>query len=98
MADGSDGELTEPVRGIPGFADRLNAAFRRTEPALSNERAAELLGAKCGVQVSSAYLSMLRTGKQQNPSAQLVAAIARLFRVPIEAFRGQVSRPGRYCR
>lgn len=35
---------------------------------------------------SAAYLSQLRTGKRDNPSARHLAAIAGLFRVPMEYF------------
>ncbi|NIH70283.1 helix-turn-helix domain-containing protein [Modestobacter marinus] len=35
---------------------------------------------------SAAYLSQLRTGTRDNPSARHLAAIAGLFRVPIEYF------------
>lgn len=39
-----------------------------------------------GVTTSAAYLSQLRTGKWDNPSARHLAAIAGLFRVPMEYF------------
>jgi transcriptional regulator with XRE-family HTH domain len=38
------------------------------------------------VTTSAAYLSQLRTGKRDNPSARHLAAIAGLFRVPMEYF------------
>jgi transcriptional regulator with XRE-family HTH domain len=39
-----------------------------------------------GVTTSAAYLSQLRTGKRDNPSARHLAALARLFEVPMEYF------------
>jgi len=75
---------------MPQLADRLNVLFARvprrggTQP-YSNDRAAEELSA-AGVSVTGAYLSQLRSGKRNNPSARLLAAIAALFEVPVTYF------------
>lgn len=76
--------------GVPYLAERLNVLFTRvprrggTQP-YSNERAAEELAA-AGITVTGTYLSQLRSGKRNNPSARLLAAIADLFDVPITYF------------
>lgn len=77
-------------RGIPHLADRLNALFARvpasgTSQLYSNDRAAKELG-DAGVKVTGSYLSLLRSGKQRNPSARLLGAIADLFDVPVTYF------------
>ena len=76
--------------GLPHLADRLNVLFARvpqagTNQRYTNDRAAEDLTA-AGVSVSGAYLSLLRSGKKNNPTARLLAAIADLFEVPITYF------------
>lgn len=76
--------------GVPHLADRLNALFARVpQPGsthlYSNERAAKELSAK-GVKVTGTHLSLLRSGKRNNPSARLLAAIADLFDVPLTYF------------
>lgn len=80
----------EEVGGLPHLADRLNVLFARvprpgTNQRYTNERAAEEL-TEAGVSVSGAYLSLLRSGKKNNPTARLLAAIAELFQVPITYF------------
>lgn len=76
--------------GLPHLADRLNVLFARvprrgTNQPYSNDRAAEELSS-AGVSVTGAYLSQLRSGKKNNPSARLLAGIAELFEVPITYF------------
>jgi transcriptional regulator with XRE-family HTH domain len=72
------------------FAARLNHLFAVVpgpsgrSPWTNDEAAAEM--ATRGVSMSAAYLSQLRTGKRDNPSARHVAAIADLFGVPMEYF------------
>ena len=72
------------------LAARLNHLFA-TVPApdgrslWTNDDAAAAIAAE-GVSMSSAYLSQLRTGKRDNPSARHLAAIAGLFGVPIDYF------------
>ncbi len=76
--------------GIPGLAERLNYLFLHT-PAptrsrvYSNDTAADAL-AERGVTVSGVHLSHLRSGRRDNPSALLLAALADLFGVPIAYF------------
>ena len=76
--------------GLPHLAERLNVLFARiprrggTQP-YSNERAAEELAA-AGISVTGTYLSQLRSGRRNNPSARLLAGIAELFEVPIGYF------------
>jgi hypothetical protein len=76
--------------GMPRLAAQLNHLFatvpRPGGTALwSNESAAVALTGD-GVTTSAAYLSQLRTGKRDNPSARHLAAVARLFGVPMEYF------------
>lgn len=80
----------EDAGGLPHLADRLNVLFARvprpgTSQPYSNDRAAEDLSS-AGISVTGAYLSQLRSGKKNNPSARLLAGIAELFGVPITYF------------
>ena len=76
--------------GIPGLADKLNHLFA-TVPAptrsglYSNDSAAHALGER-GMVVSGVHISHLRSGRRDNPSARLLAALAELFGVPIGYF------------
>ena len=76
--------------GMPRLTAQLNKLFATvprpggTTP-WTNESAATALTA-AGVTTSAAYLSQLRTGKRDNPSARHLAAIARLFQMPMEYF------------
>ncbi len=76
--------------GIPDLAENLNHLFA-TVPAptksgrYSNDSAAHAL-AERGVIVSGVHLSHLRSGRRDNPSARLLAAIGELFGVPIGYF------------
>lgn len=76
--------------GMPRLAAQLNKLFA-TVPRpdgttlWTNESAAAALTA-ARVTTSAAYLSQLRTGKRDNPSARHLAAIARLFQMPMEYF------------
>jgi len=75
---------------MPRLAAQLNHMFA-TVPRPSgrelwtNEDAAAAM-TEAGVAISAVYLSQLRTGKRDNPSARHLAAIARLFAVPVEYF------------
>ena len=76
--------------GLSGLAEKLNHLFA-TVPAptrsglYSNDSAAAAL-AERGVSVSGVHLSHLRSGRRDNPSARLLAALAELFGVPIGYF------------
>lgn len=76
--------------GMPGLADKLNHLFA-TVPAptrsglYSNDSAAQAL-AERGITVSGVHISHLRSGRRDNPSARLLAALADLFGVPIGYF------------
>jgi transcriptional regulator with XRE-family HTH domain len=76
--------------GIPHLAEKLNHLFA-TVPAptrsglYSNESAAQAL-AERGVTVSGVHISHLRSGRRDNPSARLLAALGELFGVPIGYF------------
>lgn len=76
--------------GIPALAEKLNHLFS-TVPAptrsglYTNESAAQAL-AEMGVTVSGVHISHLRSGRRDNPSARLLAALAELFGMPIGYF------------
>lgn len=76
--------------GVPGLAERLNHLFS-TIPRpggrgyFTNDQAAAALS-EAGTYMSSAYISQLRSGKRNNPSARHLAAIAELFAVPVDYF------------
>ncbi len=82
--------MTVADDGIPGLADKLNRLFA-TVPGpgrhgrYSNDTAARALGER-GITVSGVHLSHLRSGRRDNPSARLLAAIADLMGVPIGYF------------
>lgn len=76
--------------GMPRLASQLNHLFATVprpggRDLWTNEDAAAAL-TETGVAMSAAYFSQLRTGKRDNPSARHLAAIARLFEVPMEYF------------
>jgi transcriptional regulator with XRE-family HTH domain len=75
--------------GMPDLAARLNRLFatvpRPGGGSWTNDEAAAGIN-ETGVHLSGAYLSQLRTGKRNNPSARHLAAIARFFEVPVDYF------------
>lgn len=75
--------------GVPGLAAKLEHLFATVpKPSggrYSNESAAQAL-AKAGVKVSAVHISHLRSGRRNNPSARLLAALAALFGVQIGYF------------
>lgn len=76
--------------GIANLAEKLNHLFA-TVPGpgrngfYSNDTAAKALSER-GITVSGVHLSHLRSGRRDNPSARLLAAVAELFGVPIGYF------------
>lgn len=77
--------------GIPHLPERLNALFSRIpqrpgSPQLHTNQSAAKAISQSGVRVTSTHISLLRSGKRNNPSARLLAAIADLFDVPITFF------------
>jgi transcriptional regulator with XRE-family HTH domain len=75
---------------MPRLAAQLNHLFATVPrspggPLWTIEDAAAAM-TEAGVTMSAAYLSQLRTGKRDNPSARHLAALARLFEVPMEYF------------
>src|SRR5215213_537675 len=80
-------DTSEP--GVAGLSPKLEHLFavvpRPTGGRYTNETAAQAL-AEAGVKVSSVHLSHLRSGRRNNPSARLLAALADLFGVPIGYF------------
>lgn len=76
--------------GLPQLSAQLNHLFATVprpggKELWTAEEAAAAITAS-GVTMSAAYLSQLRSGKRDNPSARHLAAIARLFEVPIDYF------------
>jgi transcriptional regulator with XRE-family HTH domain len=79
--------------GMPQLSAQLNHLFATVprpggRELWTAEDAAAAISA-AGVAMSAAYLSQLRTGKRDNPSARHLAAIARLFEVPTDYFFDQ---------
>lgn len=75
--------------GVPNLAENLNFLFRylpdpQGRP-YSNNKAAEALQ-EAGYGGSSVYLSQLRSGARDNPSAMLIAGLANLFSVKTDYF------------
>lgn len=76
--------------GVPGLAEKLSRLFDRIPGPggaglYTSEAAAEELTRR-GVDVTGAYISALRSGRRDNPSAKLLAGIANLFGVSVEYF------------
>lgn len=76
--------------GVEGLSDRLNHLFsivpRPDGRGLwNNDQAAAALAA-AGTYMSAPYIGQLRSGKRNNPSARNLAALARLFAVPVDYF------------
>ncbi len=79
---------TEPRWSL---ADRINYLFdtiRREDgkPYSNDEVAAEMEARGNGLTVSGAYLSLLRRGKRQNPTARHLEALAQFFSVDVAYF------------
>lgn len=85
-----------PENGVPGLAERLNKLFETipqpraeagsTPKLYSNPAAANELLKEHNLSVTPIYISQLRKGTRNNPSARLLAAIADLFGVPLAYF------------
>lgn len=75
------------LSGLVAQLDRLFSTIPRPDGRglWTNEEAAAAM-TRGGVQTSAAYLSQLRTGKRDNPSARHLAAVAQLFEVPVDYF------------
>ncbi len=76
--------------GLPGLTAQLERLFNTVPQPdgrrlWTNEEAAAAM-TRGGVPTSAAYLSQLRTGKRDNPSARHLAAVAQLFEVPVDYF------------
>ncbi len=46
--------------------------------------------------VSSAFLSMMETGRQKNPSAEVLIKIADFYEVPLDEVLGRVWKPSNF--
>ena len=82
--------MGEADGGVPDLAHRLDHLFSTIprpdrQGHWTNEQAAAALAAR-GTPVSDGYISQLRNGKKNNPSARNLAAIAELFGVPVDYF------------
>jgi transcriptional regulator with XRE-family HTH domain len=75
--------------GVPGLAKKLEQLFavvpKESGGRHTNESAAQAL-TEAGVKVSAVHISHLRSGRRNNPSARLLAAIATLFGVEVGYF------------
>lgn len=76
--------------GLPGLADQLDHLFttipKPDGTGLWTNTTAVAAMAETGVVVTRAYMSQLRRGKRNNPTARVLKAIADLFGVPIDYF------------
>ena len=76
--------------GVPGLAAKLEHLFRTIPQPdgtpYTNEAAAQELGRRFGVSVTTTHISHLRTGRRDNPSARLLNGLAQLFGVPLAYF------------
>ncbi len=85
----AESEPSDDDGGVPGLAGKLEHLFSTVpKPSggrYSNESAAQALAA-VGVKVSAVHISHLRSGRRNNPSARLLAALAALFGVEIGYF------------
>lgn len=77
--------------GVPHLAERLELLFSTIPRAAGSDQlhSSESLAAalqKQGIQVTPTHLANLRAGRRDNPSAVLLAGIARVFDVPLAYF------------
>lgn len=78
------------AEGIPHLVERLNHLFETVPqpggggPYTSISMVAAL--ADRGIEVTSAQIRSMRTGRRTNPSAALLAGVADVFGVPIDYF------------
>lgn len=82
--------MSDADGGVPGLADRLNHLFSTIprpdgQGLWTNEQAAIELRSR-GAGMSDGYISQLRNGKKNNPSARNLASIAEMFGVPVDYF------------
>lgn len=79
------------------FAARLNELFDNPSAPdvrqCTNRQVARMLQA-AGHRISAPYLSQLRSGNRENPSAKTVAALAEYFRVTPDYFFLAAHHPG----
>ena len=72
------------------FGERLSQLFAQVYPAGRGphtlQEVADAINAEGLVTVSPSYLSQLRSGQKDNPSAKLTEALARFFRVGVDFF------------
>ncbi|MBW1600650.1 helix-turn-helix transcriptional regulator [Streptomyces sp. JJ66] len=97
MAAGGD---AEPTSGTAGgtLAQRLGYLFANMHPvgaAYTNAHVAEVIsrhpGEYGGVRLTEQYLSMLRNGRRDNPSPDVLRALAKFFGVPVGYLLGDLS-------
>lgn len=88
---GAETEAETDDPGLPGLAAQLNHLFATVPRSAgssrphSNDTAAGALE-EYGIRVTGHALAHFRAGRRTNPSARLLAGIARLFGVPIAYF------------
>lgn len=90
MVDRGPALAQQQEGGMSRLAAQLNHLFATVprpgaRDLWTNEDAAASM-TEAGVAMSAAYLSQLRTGRRDNPSARHLAAIAKLFEVPMDYF------------
>lgn len=77
--------------GVPRtFAERLDLLFKSAHPSgqpeVGYQEVVDAISRGGGPSVTSSYLYMLRTGRRENPSVQLMQSLARYFNVPVAYF------------
>lgn len=89
--DGPQGVDEFDGEGLPRLAEQLNHLFAAVPRSAgsqrphSNDSAAQALE-DYGIRVTGAALAHFRAGRRTNPSARLLAGVARLFGVPVDYF------------
>lgn len=87
---GEDTQLGSGTDVEASLATKLNYLFDTIHPRsrgpYSNQEAARSIQENQGLSLSGTYLWMLRNGRRDNPSMQVVAGIAAFFGVPVGYF------------
>lgn len=79
-----------PDDGPRSFAARLDLLFKSAHaagtPEVGYQEVVDAIAESGGPSITPTYLYMLRTGRRENPSVQLIQALGRYFNVPTAFF------------